>query len=206
MSVVVFDFDGTLADSFKVALDIYNTMAKEKGHAPVSEEDWQRLRYMHIGQGLKYIGVKPYQVPGLLAQGRRMLKDRTGDIYLFRGIPALIKRLSSEGHNLFVLSTNSKIIVEKVLTDGGVNEYVKVLKSAPLFGKAAVLKKLTKQTGSKSEDVWMIGDEIRDGQAARKAGVNFIAVNWGLQPKEILESTKPRAIAMVPSDIADLIK
>lgn len=206
MSVVVFDFDGTLADSLTVALSVYNDIAAQKSFKQIDSVDWEKLRYMSIGQAMKYVGVKPYHVPGILAAGRRELHNHVGSIHLFEGIPDVINKLHNQKHQLFVLSTNSRKTVLSVLSEAGISDKIQVLSSAPIFGKAAALKKLAKKMNIDPGQLWMIGDELRDAQAAKKAGAKCIAVTWGLQPKVILERGKPTNIAYTPDDIVKILK
>lgn len=205
MASIIFDFDGTLADSLSVALKVYNKLAVPKKLRPVDLKEWQKVRTMSVPQGMKYIGIKPYQLPSLLSQGRRELLAHAGEIRLFNGIKPLAKKLVADGHELYVLSTNSRIVVQTVLEKEQLDNTFHVLSSAPIFGKAAAIKKLLKTTKTPTDSVWMIGDELRDGQGARKAGVKFIGVNWGYQPAQVLHGAKPVAIVKKPAEIKQVI-
>ncbi len=202
---IVFDFDGTLADSLSVALRVYNQLAVPKNLRTIDLVEWQKVRTMSVPQGLKYVGVRSYQLPGLLSKGRRELQAHAGDIRLFAGIKPLAKQLVKDGHQLYVLSTNSRIVVQTVLEKEALDTMFDILNSAPVFGKAAALKKLIKLTHSDPNDIWMIGDELRDGQGARKAGVKFIGVNWGYQPAQVLHAALPVAIVQKPAEIKQII-
>ncbi|MEO8863336.1 MAG: HAD hydrolase-like protein [Candidatus Saccharimonadales bacterium] len=196
MAVIVFDFDGTLADSQSVILDIYNKSISPKWNLrPVSHADFKELRLMSLRKGARYIGLKPYQLPAILAEGHRLILAHTGDIKLFPKIPKLIEKLAGQGHKLYVLSTNSESVIHQVLESYNVAQHVHVLKSSRLLGKATALKKLLKDTNSKPDDMWMVGDEVRDIVAAHKAGVKSLAVTWGFQPSILLEAQSPTAIA-----------
>lgn len=204
-SVIVFDFDGTLADSLSVMLRVYNEIAAMRGLLEVRDAEWQKLRRMRITEGLRFIGVKPYQVPGLLALGKRQLQAHKHEISLFAGIADVIKQLSEAGHELYVLSTNSKDIVQSVLAKHGLIEFVHVLGSSKIFGKAQAVRHLIKKLKVDPGNVWMIGDEIRDIQAAKRAHVRIIAVAWGAQPEDILSAAGPTAIASKPQEIVSLL-
>jgi phosphoglycolate phosphatase-like HAD superfamily hydrolase len=56
------------------------------------------------------------------------------------------------------------------------------------------------------EEVIYVGDEIRDIEASRKAGVPVIAVSWGLNNGKIPESIKPDQIAYTPKDLLSCIR
>lgn len=204
-SCIVFDFDGTLADSFDVMLQIYNELAKTRGMQPVAEKDWLELRKGTIAQGLKWTGAKPIQLPGLLAQGLKLVESRTADIKLFPDMIPIIHKLASDGHQLFVLSTNSQALIQQVLNKHGIGQELNVLKSSRVFGKAAALKKLIRTHKLQPGSVWMVGDEVRDMLGAKRAGVHPVAVSWGFQPAETLQALGGVTVVRQPSDILKLI-
>lgn len=201
MAALIFDFDGTIADSFSVVFDLYNQIAQERGYKTVTREDWEKLRRMKIPEGLKYVGIKPYQLPGLLALGRRRLLKRADRIQVFEGIDEVIKTLISRQHKIFVLSTNARAVVLTVLKKIGLNDLVHTQNAAAVFGKASAVKQLIRRQRLDKEDVWLIGDELRDIQAAKKAKVKSIAVSWGLQPADVLTDANPTALAKTPHDL-----
>jgi phosphoglycolate phosphatase len=172
----------------------------------VLTEDWHRLRQQSIAKGLRYIGVKPYQLAKLLTEGRRLIQARAHDIKLFPGAADLVNQLAKKDHQLYILSTNNQEVVRAVLEDAGVNDKIIVLKSPRLFSKASSLRRLLRQTGTAPGTAWMIGDEVRDITAAKRVGMRSLAVTWGFQPKVILAAQKPNAIATSLSDIPALLE
>jgi phosphoglycolate phosphatase len=57
---------------------------------------------------------------------------------------------------------------------------------ASLFGKASKFKQVLKQAGIPASQTLAIGDEVRDVEAARKAGIRFGAATWGYATAEAL--------------------
>lgn len=203
--IVILDFDGTLADSFEVMLQIYNELAEARGMRKVTSDDWPELRKGTIAQGLKWTGAKPYQLPGLLAQGLKLVEARTSEIKLFPEMITTVKTLANQGCKLFVLSTNSQHLIQEVLNKHGIGQELEVLKSSRVFGKASAIKKLIRSHNLEVENTWMIGDEVRDMVAAKKAGVHALGVAWGFQPKETLEAVGGVTIADSPSEIINIV-
>ena len=76
---------------------------------------------------------------------------------------------------------------------------------ASLFGKAAKFKAVLKRTGITAPDALCIGDEVRDGEAARQAGIDFGAVCWGYAKPEALQQASPVLVFESVADIARLI-
>ena len=193
--MIVFDFDGTLADSLSVLLDIYNKdFAPKWNLRPVDLNEWQRLRQMSFAQGMRSVGVKPYQLASMLPEGRRLVKARAHDIKLFPGATDLLKFLAGRGHHLYALSSNDQAVIREVLEAEGITNQIQVLKSPRLFGKANSLRRLLRQTATPASSAVMVGDEVRDMTAAKKAGMQSVAVAWGFQPEVTLAAHSPTAI------------
>jgi phosphoglycolate phosphatase len=74
---------------------------------------------------------------------------------------------------------------------------------ASIFGKAPRLKAMVRRSGIDPRNVIYVGDEVRDAEAARKAGISFGAVSWGLHRLETLCSQNPREIFVTPSELAE---
>lgn len=204
--VIVFDFDGTLADSSTLLRCIYNDMATTNGWPAMSEADYQRLRHMRIGQVQKWAGIKSWQVPGLMRDGLKRFRSLAGEIAVFEGIPELIKQLSAEDTVLYVLSTNSKAAITDVLKRFEIVAQVTILKRSALFGKHHALRHLIAKNKYDPSNVWMVGDEVRDIEAAKRAGVKSAAVTWGLQDADLLKTANPDLIAANPSELRAIFK
>jgi len=76
---------------------------------------------------------------------------------------------------------------------------------ASLFGKAAKFKAVLNRTGIAAVDAICIGDEVRDGEAARQAGIDFGAVSWGYAKPEALRQASPVMVFDSVADIPGLI-
>lgn len=204
--VAIFDFDGTLADIEPFIMKLYGEVAVEKGWPPLTDHDYKRLREGSVADAIKWVGVRPWQVPGLLREGRARVYELRDEIELFKGIPELLAALRQDGWELYVLSANSTKTIKYVLEQKGLDGYVTVLRRPAIFGKAMSIKNLMRRKGYRAESVWMIGDEVRDIEAAKKAGIKSIAVTWGLQDRTILEQNQPTALATTIKDIAQILK
>lgn len=206
MAYIVFDFDGTLADMKGLILEIGNEIAAKHNWPPVNEALYKKLSRGSIRDGIKHLGIPLREIPFALLEGKRKLSARTNDIELFADIPALIIELKKEGHEIFVLSANSQKIIQTVLLNHNLLQHLTVLPSSSIFGKASALKSFIRKRRLDKADVWMVGDELRDIEAAKKAGVKSIAVTWGLQHPDTLRAAAPTYVADKPSDISKQIK
>lgn len=203
--IVIFDFDGTLADVSTLLRELYAELAKERGWPELTDTAYKKLRKGSIQQAIRWVGIRPWQIPGLLREGRNLFRGRSDEVELFYGIPKLVHNLSKQDLELYVLSSNSPSTIKKVLRSHGIGDKMHILKRPSLFGKDKSINKLVENEHYDKQYVWMIGDEVRDIDGANKAGVNSIAVTWGLQDESILKKANPTAIAKKPADIERII-
>ncbi len=197
------DFDGTIADAEDVMLEIYKPLAEQYNWPKLTRKDYFRLKKSSPREIMRWAEIKIWQLPKLLRLGRDEYKKHAADIKLFAGMPEAITKLS-EKNDIYILSSNDRETVAKILKNNGFNTRVTILQGSPIFGKANALKKLLKSKYA-AGDSWMIGDEIRDIEAGKKAGMNTIGVTWGLQSKAGIEKAKPDYIAKKPDDITKFI-
>jgi phosphoglycolate phosphatase len=200
---VVLDFDGTIADAEEVLLKIYKPIAEEYGWPNLTRRDYYRLKKGQPREIMRWANVKIWQIPRLLRLGRAEYKKHIRDVKLFEGIPEVLEELSVD-KDIYILSSNDRTTVQKILKLNKLKADVRILQGSPLFGKDKALRKLSK-TGYIRSRCWMIGDEIRDIQAGKKAKLNTIGVTWGLQSREGIMKANPDHIAKKPEDILKFI-
>ncbi|OGL30713.1 hypothetical protein A3F37_03785 [Candidatus Saccharibacteria bacterium RIFCSPHIGHO2_12_FULL_41_12] len=204
---IVFDFDGTIADTVPLMLDIYHIKAESKGWPVITPTTLNKLKNHTLKYAMKWSGIKFWQIPGLLRQGRKYIGLRADEIKLFKGMDKLIVNLSKNNRlDIYVLSNNSSDTIEIVLNKYGVYNLVNVLPRSSFFGKAKLLNKLIKTNKYFNSDVIMVGDETRDIEAARKVGVNIVAVSWGLQSFDVLEKSGAENICTNVNELTKLLK
>lgn len=191
--IIIFDFDGTLADSAPIIRAIYADIATKNKLRVMTDEDYAMLRQGSLNAARKWSGVRLWQYPLLVRGVRKLMKLESEKVSLFPGVIQLIRDLRSHDLELYILSRNSSETVARVLKRYDLQDDFTILnrRKRSLGSKAAVITSLVQQKGVNKASVWMIGDEVRDILAAQKAGVNSVAVSWGLQHESILERYKP---------------
>jgi len=196
---IIFDFDGTIADSFLIALDVlYGLTHRDR---PLPEEDISRLRGMSNREVLQELHIPLWRVPLLLIGARRRLHTRLGEIGLIPGIDDSLRNLHQR-YKLFVLSSNSFDNIESFLIRFGIRNYfVGIYSSAHPLWKERKLKKLLQDQCLVPHDVWYVGDEAQDIVAAHKVGLNSVAVAWGYNNVHALESQHPEALVFNPDEL-----
>jgi len=200
--LAIFDFDGTLADSFAWFLGVINEVADIYGFRRVEEHELTKLRGYDVKGMLDHVGIPMWKIPLLQRHLRKRMTSDLGHIALFPGVVELLKGLTDQGVALAIVTSNSFINVREVMgvQSAGLIQYYSC--GAPLLGKHAKLRKVLHSSGLRPADAIFIGDEIRDLRAARAEGIAFGAVAWGVNSVDALAKHSPEEMFFGMDEIA----
>ena len=202
--LAIFDLDGTLADSLPWFRRVVNSIADKHRFRRIEDADVEMLRGKSSREIIGYLEVAVWRMP-LIARDMRRLKSQSLDaIPLFAGVELMLQELSQRGVALAMVSSDSESNVRGALRDNAAL-IAHFACGASLFGKAAKFKAVLKRTGIAAADAICIGDEIRDGEAAGQAGIDFGAVTWGYARPEALRAVSPVLVFDSVADISRLI-
>jgi len=190
--LAIFDFDGTLANSFPWFKSIINEIADRLGIRRIEESEEEILRGYSPKQLMKHLGVPLWKLPTIAYHIRTLMTKDIQNISLFEGIDTLLQSLSQEDLVLAIVSSNSYENVQRTLgpENAALIDYYECGVSA--FGKTAKLKRVLRKSGMLHHESIYIGDEIRDIKAAQDAGLAFGAVSWGYNSIEALRIYSPQ--------------
>jgi phosphoglycolate phosphatase-like HAD superfamily hydrolase len=197
---ILFDIDGTLVDS--------NDAHVEAWHRAFAAEGYQFTRaeiHTQIGKGGD--NLVPSLLPTVPAEIEQRLSQAEGEIYKrdfmprvepFDGAKDVLKRFADRGHMLVLASSASRAEVDfyislleadGLLTGTTSKDDVERSKPCPDIFAAALAS-----TGAPAAAAIVIGDTPYDVIAARRAGIDAIAVLSGGFQREELASCAPLAI------------
>jgi phosphoglycolate phosphatase len=202
--LVIFDFDGTLADSFSWFVRTVNTAADRYRFRRIEEGDMEILRGRSARDVIAHLGIPVWKLP-LIGRYMRAMKgvDRER-VRLFPGVDALLERLSEEGVRLAIVSSNSRANVRYILGPQNAARIDFYECGSSLFGKAKRFRKVLARSGVRPREALCIGDEMRDLESAGEAGIPFGAVGWGYTTAEVLRARGPAEFFETVEQIADL--
>ncbi|WP_234978458.1 HAD-IA family hydrolase [Bacillus tuaregi] len=202
---MMFDFDGTLADSSDVFMKAWNTYAEQYDFLPVVKEDLILTRNMTIQQRAKQFRFPMRKLPMILPKIYRYFKENMNDVKLFDGIKEMLDTLAEKGYHITILSSNAKENIELLLEREQIDSVSQVLSSSKLFGKDTVIKRFLKQQQLQSEQLLYVGDEVRDIIACNKVSVPFTWVSWGLDGLELVAKEEPKYIVHTREELLETL-
>jgi phosphoglycolate phosphatase len=186
--LVIFDFDGTLADTFVWFAQAINRIADKYHFKKVDPDEHDTIRGLDARAVLKYLGVPLWKIPLIASQMRSLMSRDIHHIRLFEGIDGLLRRLAGMGATLAVVSSNSRENIRHVLGAELAALIAYYECGVSVFGKEAKLKKVLRQSGVPRHETIYIGDEIRDCEAAKDMGIAFGGASWGYTMPEALRA------------------
>lgn len=203
--VMIVDFNGTLVQSKYLVIKLMNDLADKYGYEKIADEHIERLAAMTIRERLMLMKCPFYKLPLLVADVKKRYKEDVVSLDIVPGIVDVLAAAKNNGITMGILSSNSKENIQRFLGmhDGEMFDFVYTAKS--IFGKDKALKKLLKERGYAKEEVLYVGDELRDAEACRKAGIACALVTWGYDAEELLQRGNPEYMVRRPEELHDIL-
>jgi len=205
MKYIIFDFDGTLADSTAVFASAWNTLAQKYKFKGIEFKEIESLKKLSMAERSKLFDFPMYKLPMILPQFYRLYRQSLNEVHLYEGIKDVLMEIDKRGYKILIISSNSKENILEFLKMNGIHCVADVLCSNRIFGKDKVMKKFLKEANVDSSNVVYIGDEQRDIVACKKAGIPIIWVEWGYDAKEVVQNDEPEYSVSTPQEILEII-
>lgn len=202
---IIFDFDGTIADTLEESRLIFNRIAADYGIREVTEDEIPDLRHLSLRELIKTLNIPKRKVPAFIARGTAMMRGNIKRLKPNVGITETLPDLRAKSHSFGVLTSNATTNVDLFLREHGLRNLFDFISStSKLTGKAKHLKAIRRTFSLKSEEMLYVGDEIRDIRASQKAGIPVAAVTWGFNSPEALSAESPTHMVHTPADLLNL--
>ncbi len=205
--LILFDFDGTLADSERLMFDSLNALSGEFGFPMLTDEEIPRLRKMTVYEFATVRLRAPlwniWKLLRLEKRGKQEFAFRAGALHLFPGVAEVVAALRGRGKKVGIVSSAAQDIVERVLADSGVRvDFIDA--DTGILGKSRIVRRVLRKYATSPESAVYVGDELRDVHASQKAGVRMLAVGWGLNDAETLRKAGVQ-VASTPEELLRML-
>ena len=211
---VLFDLDGTLIDSAPDLAGAANDLRAIRGLAPLP---FARLRPM-VGTGARGMVGRAFDVaPGdaafaalrdeFLARYEARMAQET---HIFEAMAPVLERLQSHGMPWGIVTNKAARFSEPLLVAMGLDERAATVISGDTTPHAkphpAPLIEAARRLGLPAADCIYVGDDLRDIQAGRAAGMATVAAAWGyLGEGESIDAWGADHIIQSPGDLLTLL-
>jgi phosphoglycolate phosphatase len=201
-ALIIFDFDGTLADTFPWFAGVINQVADQYGFKRIEAHEVETVRGYEGRQILKHLGVPLWRIPKIASDLRMRMAADIKEVSLFPGTKEFLEDLKDRGARLAVVSSNLAENIGYVLGQDVATLFSHYACGVSMFGKERKLRSIVKQSGVPRQSVIYVGDEIRDLHSARKVGIAFGAVSWGYNRIEAIQAHGPDLVFDTVADMA----
>lgn len=194
--LIVFDFDGTIADSMDTYIDLARKFFPSKKHL-ITRENIRNTGMRTLLKEFKISGIKLLFVLIFFrfyaAAIIRKLKPQPG-------LKKVLIKIS-KSQRIGILSSNSVSNIKEFLSRNDI-ECFDFVESSPLyFGKEKKIREIAEKQKLKPFEIAYVGDEQRDLEAANSAGVSAFAVSWGTESAKLLSMANPTKIFTKPEQM-----
>ncbi len=204
--LLLFDFDGTIADSLPPVLKIVNKFGPAYGIGPISQADLKILKGMTPKEVMTHFKIPLLKIPFFLNKIRSELLKQAPDIEIFTGMKSALTRLKKMGFELIIVTSSPKENVVKFLDAHELHIFEDVYSNKNVFAKSASLQSILDKRNLPPFEALYIGDEVRDIRACKEVGIPIVCVTWGFNNAEILMKNKPDEIVNTPEELVNVIE
>ena len=206
MITIIFDFDGTIANTFEIMYQTINDLAPQYGYQPFTPSQAQDSRHHSTMEILRHLRFSRLKIPSLSIKVRRQLTELMPLSSLYPGISSTIGYLSRFPCRLGILTSNSQTNVKRFLDHNHLDLFDFIYGGSNLFGKSRRLKKIIKREKLIPAQTLYVGDEPRDVIAAKKNHLISVAVTWGFKSRSLLSTHQPDFLIDHPKQLKDVLK
>ncbi|MCY9024088.1 HAD-IA family hydrolase [Priestia megaterium] len=203
--VILFNFNGTIVNTKNLAIDIFNEIAEKQGYKKINEEEVPHLSTLSIRDRCKTLNVPIYKMPLVGIAIKRRYQTYIPNLKPVLGISEVLKELKKQDCKLGFLTSNNKNETNEFLINNSIDIFEYNHYSFNPFSKSRDISSFLKNNRLKKDEVIYVGDELRDIKAAKKNGLFCVAVSWGYDSLELLNTGDADFIANQPKDILRLL-
>ena len=208
MALIIFDFDGVLADTLNDLIQFGQEVCDELGIKHVAKkDDLSNLEIMSFASFGRACEVPEHLVDAFVQRCLKRFSEKKSPPAIFNGLSTIVRNFAIS-NTLAIITTNSSQNVNAFLVEHGLDECIHAVYGIDIPGSKAQKISIAQNQFSadtKRESVFMVGDSLSDISAAKEASVTSIAVTWGHQSLEHLLRGNPDYVVRFPRDLIEII-
>lgn len=205
--LLVFDWDGTLADSHRQIIECMQATAKALEAKPPSDEATQGIIGLSLDRAVR--ALYPHQSDAFVRRFAQVYREHylaEESPPLFEGVPTLLEELENKGYLLAIATGKGRAGLDQALSKTGLRERFHFTRCADeSFSKPhpAMLEELMEMSGVMPSQTLMIGDAGFDLEMAHYAGVDAVGVAQGGHKTMILNRWNPKTVLEKITDLPE---
>ncbi|MEO5765772.1 MAG: HAD-IIIA family hydrolase [Casimicrobiaceae bacterium] len=189
--LVVFDWDGTLADSTALIADAIQAACQELGEPPPGEAAARYVIGLGFESAVRHVApaLDPAAYSAFSAVYRNHYMAGEARVLLFEGVRELLGELADQGYRLAIATGKSRAGLDRALAQSGLHGIFHATRCAdegPPKPHPDMLNNLMRFLATEPQRTLMIGDTSHDLELARNAGTRGVGVAYGAHSADAL--------------------
>jgi len=207
MAIILFDFDGVLADTLEDMLNFAREACIQLGlprnPTPADLDALETMSFAEYGRQLK---LPSQHIDGFVSRCLQMFNQRPRPPKIFDGMAQVVTH-AAERNMVAIITGNTTHTVERFLRENEIYNHIKMVIGVEHPGsKPEKVRVVLKELAQPEERAYMVGDAVSDIRAAKQASIKSIAVGWGHQSIARLREAQPEYQVESPQELLELLK
>lgn len=202
MRVLLFDYDGVIANSFSVVFNIFNSVCEGYGLSKMNKEEFVHLYDDNFYVDVLNRGMKKEDIPKMVEDFRVGFLKHKKEIQMFDKINDVVNDLGKKNKIIIITSSETSVV----------KEFLKKfrIKAEEVLGADVETSKIKKIEMTKKKypnsQFAFITDTLGDIKEGKKAGVPCYGVTWGYHNEQQLTRQKPEKIFHSPQELLNFFQ
>ena len=207
MSIILFDFDGVLADTLNDMLDFAREACAQLGllrnPTPADLDALETMSFVEYGRQLM---VPAQHIDEFVNRCLHMFNQRPHPPKIFEGMDRVVTE-AAKRHIIAIVTGNTTPTVEAFLKEYDLHTHVRLVIGVEQKGsRPEKIRRAIKMLEQSTESAYMVGDAVSDIRAARRTSIGSVAVGWGHQSSSRLREAKPDYLVSSPHELLVLLE
>jgi phosphoglycolate phosphatase len=204
-TVLIFDFDGTIADTHHYLIKISNQLSSEFHYKTIPPGEIPLLKNKTSQEVIQHLKVPMLKIPAIIAKAKKLFYENMDSLDPFAGLTEVLDQLKSKNITMGILSSNTAANIHRFLQTHQLDIFDFIHTTSNVWSKNIVLAKLLRDKKLAVKDTIYIGDEIRDIVAAQRLNLRVAAVTWGYNSSDSLRRHHPTFLIDKPAELLNLV-
>ncbi len=203
--ILIFDFDGTIADTFQTIIKISNQLAEEFQFKKMTLPEAELMKDNTLKETIAQLKIPFLKIPTIISKAKTELFKGISEIEPIIGLNETLVQLKQLEIQMGILTSNSAANVDGFLHNHDLNLFDFIKTTSKIWSKDHHLLKIINDYKLNAKQVIYVGDEVRDIEAARRCGVKIAAVTWGYNSAKTLSTHNPDFLINHPKELLNLL-
>lgn len=203
-TVLIFDFDGTIADTYHYMMEISNRLAAEFKYESILPDELDGFKDKTSQEIIRHLKVPIIKIPAIISKAKKEYRQGISSINPINGLKETLHELKKIGVRMGIFSSNSSETIRKFLCNHNLDIFDFIQSTSKVWSKNTALKRLIQKNGFHPRQIIYVCDEIRDITAVRKLGIKVAAVTWGYNSSKALKKYNPDFLLNSPDELLSL--